>query len=628
MKVVLDLETDGLEYTKIWVACAIDVATGKEYVFREPWRDYKHLRDFLAKVEVAIGHNFLGFDYLVLSDLVSGHGLEPSRIIDTLVVSKITNFKREGRHSLDAWGKRVGIQKPSHDDWLQFSEDMVVRCLQDCRINLRVYEHLSSFIHSPLWAEALRTEHDIQLVCNEIHRNGFHFDILKAKSLYQKLEDKLSTLDNQLKESFRPKTYLIKEVTPVGTLHGTLHKKDFRFLGKNPVLDGYSIGSSFSLFGWEEFNPSSPKQIVERLNVAGWRPFEKTKGHEEAVRTRNKIKLQHYKTYGWQISENNLSTLPKDAPEATRKLAERLILASRTRRLDEWFNAYTASSGRIHGTVTGLGTWTHRMAHSDPNLGNIPTEKPQDTEEVLEINRIMRECFCVPDDCWLVGVDADQIQLRVLSHYMPEEKEFMNALVNGDKAKATDVHSLNVGAIGPACKGRRDAKTFIYAWLLGAGIGRVQEILDCTREEAASARDRFGNYYSGLARLKKEDIPRDARLGYIKGLDNRFIPCDDEHRILAVYLQSGEAIIMKRACLLWRARLLKEHIPFKLVNFVHDEWQTEVKGDLDVAKYVAHVQAESIRIAGEQLETRCPMKGSIYGGHDQLAIGKNWFTTH
>ena len=98
--------------------------------------------------------------------------------------------------------------------------------------------------------------------------------------------------------------------------------------------------------------------------------------------------------------------------------------------------------------------------------------------------------------------------------------------------------------------------------------------------------------------------------------------------MLAGYLQNGESVVMKRANILWRKRLISERVDFKQVNFVHDEWQTETPGDLELAKYIAEVQADSIRLVGEQLKLRCPLAGSVLNSHKQLAIGQNWSQTH
>jgi DNA polymerase-1 len=219
----------------------------------------------------------------------------------------------------------------------------------------------------------------------------------------------------------------------------------------------------------------------------------------------------------------------------------------------------------------------------------------------------------------LVGVDAEGIQLRVLAHYMNDES-FTFAVTSGNKDDGTDPHTLNKIAFGDPCRARADAKTFIYAWLLGAGVGKVAQILGCSGRDAKIAVEDFVAFYPGLKDLKEGLIPSDAGRGYFEGFDGRLVrivgedQSSKEHFCLAGYLQNGEVVTMKRAKQIWYPRLVSEGIPFKLVNFVHDEWQTEVP-DRATAEYVATVQKESIRLAGEQLNLRCPMSGSLRHWH-------------
>jgi len=65
------------------------------------------------------------------------------------------------------------------------------------------------------------------------------------------------------------------------------------------------------------------------------------------------------------------------------------------------------------------------------------------------------------------------------------------------------------------------------------------------------------------------------------------------------------------------------------VNLVHDEWQTEVPNNMEVALRVASLQADSLRIVGERLKLRCPLAGSYW--NDDLkdyTIHTNWSKTH
>jgi len=84
---------------------------------------------------------------------------------------------------------------------------------------------------------------------------------------------------------------------------------------------------------------------------------------------------------------------------------------------------------------------------------------------------------------------------------------------------------------------------------------------------------------------------------------------------------------MKRACLKWHDRL-REYDSF-LVNFVHDEWQTETPNNVAIALEVAKLQADSLREVGEELELKCPLAGSYWNeDHRDYTIGTNWSVTH
>jgi DNA polymerase-1 len=91
--------------------------------------------------------------------------------------------------------------------------------------------------------------------------------------------------------------------------------------------------------------------------------------------------------------------------------------------------------------------------------------------------------------------------------------------------------------------------------------------------------------------------------------------------MFAGMLQSGEAIVMKMANLLWRKELNVQQIDFKQVNLVHDEFVTEVRGDREVAEVVGRTQADAIRRVGEQLLLKCPLAG-------EYKVGKDWLSVH
>ena len=402
-------------------------------------------------------------------------------------------------------------------------------------------------------------------------------------------------------------------------------------------------GGPFSRFTYVDFNPNSHKQIISVLNEAGWSPVDKTTTHVQVERELNKLKHNKYRNEaldlrkkelsiqlddlrktGWKVNENNLETLPSTAPKAAKLLAKRILLESRRRTLTEWLDLVTPE-GRIHGNFYGIGAWTHRMSHQNPNTANIPNE--YDTAGKIKLlGKELRALWCAPRKRLLVGVDAEGIQLRIFAHYI-NDVEFTKELLNGDP------HTLNQTIIGEACRSREAAKRFIYALLLGAGIGKLAEILGCDQKTAEDSLGRLMLRYDGFRRFKEEVIPRDATRGWFTGLDGRSVRIPGEtvgqrkHLAMSGYLQNGEAVCLKLACLKFHGRL--KDFDAKLVNFVHDEFQVECPNNVAIALEIAELMATSIKQAGEELNLNIPLAGSYYNKKAKdYTIATNWASTH
>lgn len=335
--------------------------------------------------------------------------------------------------------------------------------------------------------------------------------------------------------------------------------------------------------------------------------------------------LEHFKRYGWKCNEENLQSLPETAPEAARDLAKWLTLEGRRSSLQEWLGC-VSEDGRIHGKFWNIGAWTHRMSHSAPNQANIPSvpdlsNPPRSAVEEIKhkYNPVMRECFTVPEGKFLVGTDAASIQLRILTHYMKSEV-YKEAILSGDNDKGTDIHSVNMRALGVNGIDRSDAKTYIYAAILGAGLPKVASILRTNVATAKKAEQTFLERLPELKSLKQSMIPRDAMRGYFIGLDGRKVMCDSEHLMLAGYLQNGEAVIMKKWVWLWTRRAKQEGIDFKLVDFVHDEAEAEV-ATYEEAERLIKIQKECITEVEKELGLFCPLDVESH-------IGKTWRDVH
>lgn len=646
MRIVLDVEANALvDPTRIWVVVCKDIDTNQYHIFREK-ENLDILKEFLDNTTLVIGHNILGYDLQVLNTLLS-IDIPLHKILDTLIVSKLVDYPRQG-HSIEDYGIEFNLEKGKFFDFSKYSKLMEDYCIRDVDICHRIYNKYRRYIDHPDHRDSIALEHSFQLVVNQLHTNGFAFNVKKAEGLLEKVTGELAVLDEQILSAFPPREVLIREFTPKATRFGTISKTSVpRSLWGN--IADYTVGGVYRHTRYEQFNPSSHKQIIAVLNEAGWKPVDKTKTHLETERELQRLKynkyrdteldirlkeldnkLQQLRITGWKVNEENLDTLPVSAPPPSRLLAKRIMLESRRRTLTEWLDLVSSDS-RIHGKFYGLGAWTHRMAHQNPNTANIPNEFDTAGKKKL-YGKELRSLWCAPKNRLLVGVDAEGIQLRIFAHYI-NDPEFTQALVTGKKEDKSDPHSLNQKILGPVCKTRAAAKRYIYALLLGAGTGKLTEILGCTAHEADEAFQRLIRRYEGFARLKETRIPADARRGYFSGLDGRLvrIPGDTvgarRHLCMSGYLQNGEAVVMKRATLKWHDKL--KDYDAKLVNFVHDEWQTEAPNNLDICLKIAKMQAESLEEVGRELNLLCPLAGSYWNDDDKdYTIATNWSKTH
>lgn len=614
MRVIADVEANGLNPDKIWCVAALDIDTGEEFIFDRVWENPVGLRKFAAGVTQWVGHNFLGYDIKVLRELL-GLVIAPFDVVDTLVVSRLVNFARPGGHGLESWGVELGVPKPAIDRWDIYSPEMVNRCQQDVRINKLLYDRFHPYIDSSKWQLAMKIEHSAADFCRRLGENGFPFDIAAARELSDQWTSERDLLSAAMLRDFEPRSVEVGRFTPKLTKSGRLHMGDFRWYDGDPNLDpNFVIGVEFVRYADVPFNPASKNDVIDRLWEHGWKPVTKTDGYKDYLRRpkreRDPDRLLRYERYGWKLDEVNLKSVPEMAPRSILGLVRWLELTGLLNQLNGWIELYDPSDHRIHGRFHSIGAWSHRCSHSNPNMANA-SSLPE-----------IRALWTADSDTVLVGTDASGIQLRVLAHYMGDPR-FIQA-VQGDP------HTLNAEALGnvalkweghpdPKKAPRQRAKKFIYSWLLGAANGKLAEDLECTVREAAAGVDNFIRFYPGLESLKRYDIPRDAQRGYFEGLDGRYVRQDQERLIISGYLQNGEAVIMKLARMLWEDRLRKLNVWYEPVNFVHDEWQT--LSTKRRAKLVGLVQRWSIRKAGKILKTRCPMDG-------ETKIGMDWHETH
>jgi len=329
------------------------------------------------------------------------------------------------------------------------------------------------------------------------------------------------------------------------------------------------------------FNVGSRQQVAERLSAKGAVWTELTATGKPVVDEKT-LKENHH------------------VPEAAQVL-EYLLLQKRYAQVNSWLE-HVRDDGRVHGRVTTNGAVTGRMTHQTPNMAQVPSVNSEYGEEC-------RNCWVVPEGRRLVGVDASGLELRMLAHYMGDE-EFTNVLLRDD------IHTRNQTAAGLAT--RPQAKTFIYAFLYGAGDAKIGSIVGGTARDGYALRTRFLRNTPSLETLR-ERVGQASRKGYLKGLDGRKLWVRSEHSSLNTLLQAAGAIIMKKALVLLDDYATQHGIDYKFVGNIHDEIQSEVA--TEQAEKFGWLAVECIKAAGISFELKCPLDG-------EYKVGSTWSETH
>ncbi len=581
--IVFDIEADSLEPTKIWCIAAVDPDSGETKTFgpTEIVQGLAHL----STADKLIGHNIIGYDLPAIKKI---HNIDLSQnraIVDTLVLSRLFNPTREGGHSLESWGYRIGLQKIDHTEFGEYSPEMLNYCRNDAVLNAKMFNNLK--LESRGFSrQSVTLEHETLKIIADQREHGFLLDVKSASLLVAELTDRLKEVEREVQKTFRPKqlkTVLLAHFTKTGAL------------SKMALIEGSTKKSRLTQEEYEEiaikrkavrieevpFNLGSRKQIGEYLIDFGWKPKKFTPTGQPIV------------------DESTLSKIT-DIPEA-KLIAEYLLLQKRIAQVTSWLEA-THDDDRVRGFVNPNGTITGRMTHNSPNMAQVPSLGSPYGKEC-------RACWIVPEGYKLVGIDASGLELRMLAHYMKDE-DFKNEILHGD------VHSANQRLAG--LESRNQAKTFIYALLYGAGDEKLGSVVGGNKRDGAQLRKHFFDNLPAFKHLK-DSVGRAASKGFLKGLDGRKLYVRSEHAALNTLLQSAGAIVMKQAMVNLNQVIRLNTLDANFVCNVHDEWQLEVKESQ--ADSTGQLGVDAIKQAGEELELFCSLDG-------EYKIGDNWSETH
>jgi DNA polymerase I-like protein with 3'-5' exonuclease and polymerase domains len=632
---VFDLEGNGLfqEITKLWCGVFKDIKTGEVFKFKP--NEHKQMFEFMDTCDKLIGHNVIGYDFPVLKKLF---GYEyKGKVVDTLLISRLMfpslanpkGMKGKARpHSIEAWGYRFGRWKPDHEDWSQFSEAMLHRCSEDVEIQYLLFCHLAKEAKNLGWpSRAFDLTFKLFQILTEQEHYGWLIDRPRLERYVRTLTRSIQRIDAVV----LPMMPNIVE-QPYKTPVSNPFKKDGCLASialKWYPDDQGEIGGAFSRVIFRKVNIASDKEVKEYLLSEGWKPKE-----------------WNYKKENKRVVKDDQGNPVRTSPKLSadddfigvngrigRIIAKRVKCRHGLSTLEGWRDNIR-EDGRIGQFISGIAA-TGRLTHQ--GIVNVPGADKF-------FGKQMRSVFTSKPGYKIVGTDSASCQDRMLAGRANDEG-FTEMLLNGDKSKGTDGHTLNMKAVnavlerhGKPLINRGSAKNFGYGWKFGASDKKLGSMALGSKELGAEIRDALSSVSQAQAKLIerlteewKKTATRymndwgkaDYRNGYIMGLDGRPVYIQSEHQILVYVLQSDEAIMMQYAlCFLksWLDKLGWVHgREYGFVANVHDEYQCEVREDL-VEQYTV-LADKSIVKAAEFLGIQCPHVG-------ESDVGNNWSETH
>lgn len=621
-----DLEANGLLPTVTQAHCGVfkDINTKEVWKFKP--HEMKEMLAFMDTIDVLIMHNGIGYDWPLLKKLF-GYEYKGKKV-DTLVMSRLLNPKRlvpfncpdkkAGPHGIKAWGYRVGRGKPDHDDWEQFSEEMLHRCSEDTEILELVYYALLDEAKGGKWKNAFLLSFKLFENLQKQEDYGWLVDRNHMNSCISQLTNWIRRIDSVLTPNL-PNVLEINETKKDGEYNFV--RKPFLKSGKPSEahskwlvdcgikLDESPVSGPYSRISFRPVDLNSGAETKDYLLSQGWEPLE------------------------WNYNDDGERTSPKLSKDdpfdgingKVGKLVAKRVQCRHRRSSIEGLVKLIRQDGRIASSVNTLAA-TGRATHR--NIVNIPQAKSF-------YGKQMRKIFICKPGFVLVGTDSDACQVRMLCGRM-NDPVYTDNVLNGKKEDGTDIHSVNMRAAGLG--NRDDAKTFFYGFLFGAGDAKVGKIVKGT---AARGKQLKADFLNGLPALKAllEGLTAEWRKtakskynqkfgrmeyynGYITGLDGRPILVGSEHAILVYLLQSDEAIMMTAAYNKFCKDMAKKYVwgeDYGVVCWYHDEYTAEVREE--IAEDVKLIAEEAIAWAGNYYKIPCPHLG-------QGKIGKDWYDIH
>lgn len=514
---------------------------------------------FAEEADLLIFHNGIDFDYRAMEEF---HNFKrPLKSWDTFVSAKLIwpydvlagpDFARAKagkmptslvkRHSLKAWGYRLGNFKDDYDGdrtkyppgvsdeqdkkrfaerWAEWNPWMARYMMQDNRPMVDLWNLIkkrAGWVDPKpddfVWPEwVFQYEHEAADIIARQEGYGVRFDVDKAQALTGLLKNLKAKISRELEETFGEWWQPGKVTTPKiernvkrNDLPNITQRRVSEKTGKElapyvgPPLERYSPDAPYTPIERYAFSASSRDHLGMRLqDVFGWKPKKFGASGKPSV------------------DETVLEEIPDGVlPANIRKLILQFFVVNKTLGMlsqgsKAWLNLVT-EAGRIHGRVDPCGAVTGRGTHSNPNLGQCPAiikaKIVQPDGSKIEVilygieGRFGYECreLFIADDGWeQTGVDASALELIDLGHYLVPYDQGMFRDRVCDPAR--DPHTEHAEITGLT---RGDTKTATYLYIYGGSAYKLSLDIDVEDHEIPELLK-----YRGLSAL-------------LRGLEKRF----------------------------------------------------------------------------------------------------------
>jgi DNA polymerase-1 len=600
MKLIFDIETNGLipKVDTIWCLVMQDITTKEIFSYSDHDDNLPSLAEGLQKLSEAsilAGHNIIGYDLPVLKRLVGWEPKASQKLWDTFIMSQLCMFQRTHRHGLAGWGEFFEYPKGDYNDWTNYNQEMLTYCIQDVTLNTKVYERLSKEASiqikaRPLFKQALNLEHDFAVINAEITQKGWKFNMGKAKVLKRELTWRLHAIEDELEPKLGRVCIMkgAKEVDKIVKKNGDYYKSvaDWYDLDVTTKASEGFIKGPFSRIEFNEVRLGQLAEVKKYLSDIGWKPDDWTFKKIQGKWIKQSPKL----------TDSSLEPLGLVGS----MIGDFYMMRQRLAMVDGWIGMVEEwGDGRLHGDMFTIGTPSFRCRHR--GIVNIPGVH-------APYGKDLRSLLTCEKGTKLIGADSAGNQFRGLAHYMGDD-EFTASVVTGQESDGTDAHSRNAAILGIS---RPKAKNFIYAYLFGAGMSKLGEVVTGLKSPKAGkeADAKFKAAFPKLKELKDELLSEyntnkmKTGIGFIIGADGRRIIVGSDHQLLNYLLQTLEGITCKSA-LVHQYKKIKElgiEDTYPIL-FYHDEtaWVTPTKH----SKTVLDISVEGFREGPKTVGVTC-----------------------